>query len=272
METKDNKYLKGYWFIIERAKLRTKPEGYTEKHHIYPKSIYGQNKDLIHLTAKEHFLVHYMLWKGLRAKYGTKDINTRKMANGFNKMRNISSGQKRYISAIKYEELKISASEAKKGIKFSKEHKEKIKISRKLYFDNLSAEEKLKLKSPKTDIHKINISISNKAFYKNNPNIHSGINNPNYNKGYYKSWIEKYGKEEADKMNYELGKSRSIMNSGRKYPGKSKGESNPMYGTHGFYEKWVEKYGKEEADRRQEETIKKRNATKLNNKLKEVVI
>lgn len=59
-------YLKHYKNLIEsRLKLkRTKNDGiYYEKHHIVPKSLGGSNspKNLILLTAKEHFVAHLLL-------------------------------------------------------------------------------------------------------------------------------------------------------------------------------------------------------------------
>ena len=57
--------------IIINAKLRGKPTGYYEEHHIIPKSFYGgKYKSFIlypwnraYLTAKEHFIVHKLLIK-----------------------------------------------------------------------------------------------------------------------------------------------------------------------------------------------------------------
>ncbi len=50
--------------IIDRAKNRI-VEGYTEKHHIIPKSMGGSDdKDnLVKLTAREHYLIHWLLYK-----------------------------------------------------------------------------------------------------------------------------------------------------------------------------------------------------------------
>jgi hypothetical protein len=80
----DNKYFKWYWNICERAKNRALPEEtYIEKHHVYPKSIYGENNKIVKLTAKEHYIVHLVLWYGLRIKFGTKDKRTRSMASAF---------------------------------------------------------------------------------------------------------------------------------------------------------------------------------------------
>jgi hypothetical protein len=61
---KENKYSKTYFSIINRAKSRL-IEGYTEKHHIIPKSIGGSDdsSNLVDLTAREHYICHLLLPK-----------------------------------------------------------------------------------------------------------------------------------------------------------------------------------------------------------------
>ena len=61
---KDNKYTKRYSLITVTAKLRETP-GYTEKHHIIPQSLGGTNnkENLVYLTAREHFICHWLLVK-----------------------------------------------------------------------------------------------------------------------------------------------------------------------------------------------------------------
>lgn len=56
-------YQKHYELLIEKAKSRAKPEGYTERHHIMPRSMGGSDdaSNLVYLTAREHFVAHY-LW------------------------------------------------------------------------------------------------------------------------------------------------------------------------------------------------------------------
>ena len=121
MESKDNKYFKWYWSICERAKDRVLESSiYTEKHHIYPKSIYGENDNLVKLTAKEHFIVHLLLWQGFKQKYGTMDERTRKMASAFTMMARVSDGQKRIrIDSNRYEMLKVAKLNATMGVKQS---------------------------------------------------------------------------------------------------------------------------------------------------------
>jgi len=115
-----NKYFKWYWSICNRAKDRIlSPDIYIEYHHIYPKSIYGQNKDLVKLTAKEHYIVHLLLWRGLRFKYGQSDNYTRKMAYAFHAM-NMKNKKQRY-NPKNFTLLKNAAIESQIGKKDSKE-------------------------------------------------------------------------------------------------------------------------------------------------------
>ena len=68
----ENKYSEWYMSIISRAKTRL-IEGYTEKHHIIPKSLGGDDslENLVVLTAREHFICHLLLTKMVNgsAKY-----------------------------------------------------------------------------------------------------------------------------------------------------------------------------------------------------------
>jgi len=59
-----NKYTRWYYDIVDRAKERSLST-YTEKHHIIPKSLGGNNsvENLVELTAKEHFICHWLLTK-----------------------------------------------------------------------------------------------------------------------------------------------------------------------------------------------------------------
>lgn len=60
-----NKYTNWYYSIINNAKNRNYYDGYTEKHHIIPKSLGGDNNitNIVKLTPKEHFIVHKLLTK-----------------------------------------------------------------------------------------------------------------------------------------------------------------------------------------------------------------
>ena len=77
----DNKYTRWYYNIVNHAKTRT-ITGYTEKHHIIPKSCGGGNSknNLVALTAKEHFICHLLLIRMAEGQFRYK------MAYALNRM------------------------------------------------------------------------------------------------------------------------------------------------------------------------------------------
>ena len=72
---KDNKYTKTYYKIITKARSETR-ECYTEKHHIVPKSMGGDDKstNIVKLTAREHFICHWLLTKMVEGNHIGKMI------------------------------------------------------------------------------------------------------------------------------------------------------------------------------------------------------
>lgn len=58
-------YMKIYNSLIRNAKIRDGVVGYSEKHHILPKSLGGDNSEsnIVRLTAKEHLFAHKLLIK-----------------------------------------------------------------------------------------------------------------------------------------------------------------------------------------------------------------
>ena len=72
-------YLKVYCNLIRKVENRTLPEGYIEKHHIFPKSIFGKNDMIVVLTGREHYIAHILLQKICEKRYGLKHKNTQKM-------------------------------------------------------------------------------------------------------------------------------------------------------------------------------------------------
>jgi NUMOD3 motif len=61
----DNKYRRWYDALIARARARGLVDDYTERHHVIPRCLGGSNKrdNLVDLTFREHFLVHWLLIK-----------------------------------------------------------------------------------------------------------------------------------------------------------------------------------------------------------------
>ena len=104
-----NKYSKTYFAITSNAKQRI-TEGYTELHHIVPQSMGGSNdkENLVELTAREHFICHWLLIKMTEGK------DRSKMLYALNGMKAENRYQQRYntkITARVYETYRIEHSE-----------------------------------------------------------------------------------------------------------------------------------------------------------------
>lgn len=67
---KSQHYLDRYIKLVHLVMETPNTIGYTENHHILPRSMGGSNKseNLIRFTARQHFLAHWMLWKAYRNK------------------------------------------------------------------------------------------------------------------------------------------------------------------------------------------------------------
>ena len=98
-------YLKIYCNLIRKAENRTPPEGYIEKHHIFPISIFRKNDRIVVLTAREHYIAHALLEKIYIKRYGKIDDRTKKMIYAFWAMNN-QRKNKRYFSSHLYEKSK----------------------------------------------------------------------------------------------------------------------------------------------------------------------
>lgn len=95
----DNKYTKIYYYIVNRAITRSEINGYTEKHHIIPRSLGGNNSktNIVRLTGREHYICHMLLVKM------TKELHQRKMKFALAMMTNSSRINKYMPKAKSYE-------------------------------------------------------------------------------------------------------------------------------------------------------------------------
>jgi NUMOD3 motif len=119
-----NKYTNWYFSIISNSKNRLHVDGYTENHHIVPKSLGGSNDphNLVKLTAREHFVCHMLLPKMLEGD------NRQKMIYACWAMANQKrSDQDRYkINSRLYSMVKSQASINHKSFKHTEEHKKRV--------------------------------------------------------------------------------------------------------------------------------------------------
>ncbi len=123
-------YRKHYIKLIRKA--QTDPilfdDTYTEKHHIFPISVFGKNNIVVKLTAKEHFVAHLLLWKDFRKRYGNKNLKTKKMLHAIFLM--MASDNNKKNNSRKFSKLREEYSESSKGLNnsfYGKTHSEKTK-------------------------------------------------------------------------------------------------------------------------------------------------
>lgn len=124
--------------LIKQGRYNERKKGkYFEGHHILPKCKGGtgisskglNNKNIVLLTAREHFLAHWLLWRIYK---------DRQMALAFHKMSSSNKNQNRIISSRAYEESRIAFSETNKGNTYSKgvvkiiSEKQKIELSERM--------------------------------------------------------------------------------------------------------------------------------------------
>jgi len=118
-------YKKIYQNIIDKRKLET-PEGYTETHHILPRSLGGSDdtENLIKLTAREHFICHYLL-----SKMFDKETNEwYKMNHAFMMMKCQSICHKRYFNSRLYDALRTNFSSVMSIIQTGKNNSQYGKV------------------------------------------------------------------------------------------------------------------------------------------------
>ena len=122
-------YIKLYNQLIENA--QDKPyDGYIETHHIVPKCMGGADErtNLVKLSARQHFLAHWLLFKIHRSS---------KLANAWNGMRRIGKGQdERIVNSKNFKYAKEAKAEANTKFYsgenngfFGKHHTEEFKQS-----------------------------------------------------------------------------------------------------------------------------------------------
>ena len=216
-----NKYKQWYTNITDRAKNRHL-DSYTESHHIVPRSLGGGDDmdNLVNLTAREHFICHWILVKM------TTGQERHKMLNALRMMRAEKEGQQRYNTKItarvyesikqEYAELQSKTFKGKGNGMFGKHHTQeaKDKIRQKNLGKKLTPEQVEKLKKamtgkkkpPITEEHRAKLSAAG-----------SGKNNANYGKTASEETRKKIGdKLRGRKQTEEEKLARSLANMGKK--------------------------------------------------------
>jgi hypothetical protein len=140
---KDNKYHRWYIAIIKNAESRTL-DTYSEMHHIIPKCLGGDNskENLVELTAREHFICHWLLTKFVLVDREKMDYALWLMINAENKSQQRYKVNSRIYDSLRTK-LACTFSKQHTGKKMSEETKRKISETRKQKFKDGSLEIKV---------------------------------------------------------------------------------------------------------------------------------
>jgi len=135
IEIKQNKYKQWYEQIVLRAQIRTLSDDiYTEKHHIIPRSIGGNNskENIVNLTAREHFICHWLLVKMTNSRARMKMVYALRMmrAAPVNQPRYNNIFTSRIYEYYKQEFIKAHT-ERVTGWKYTDEQKLRMSIAQK---------------------------------------------------------------------------------------------------------------------------------------------
>jgi hypothetical protein len=247
-----------------RIKLRKNQENYIyyENHHIIPMCLVKNDElyNKVLLTPKEHFVCHKLLvfiYPNNKSIYNAFYLMCSAGKHKYNvSSRDYAYARELFVSIPVSKETGKKISNSKKGkptklkgVPKSEEHKRKIGIvssnrseesnyrcgsanrgkkswmsTHKHTKESKEKNRQSHLRKKHTKESKTKISIATR-----------GKNNPMYEKTPYDIWLQKFGKQIADKKENERTKKISI---------KMSGNSNKMKGR-SIYDIWLEKYGKE---------------------------
>ena len=143
-------YNKIYSKIVERGKNRI-IEGYTERHHIIPRCMGGDNQpdNLVELTAREHFLCHMLLCEMYPKNYKLLHALFL-MSIGKQKVK----AQQYVIGSRTYERLRLEYSKMLTGRPQSEETKLKKSIKMKQVWASKTPEEMSIITNKRTEVRK----------------------------------------------------------------------------------------------------------------------
>jgi hypothetical protein len=148
--------------LIELVRANPNLQGYVEKHHILPVSLGGTNEadNLIDLTARQHFLAHWLLWKALDSKEMASAfvLMTHRMSNRRGKdyeqakVKHAESMSIKFTGSKRSDELKAKMSAIWKGVPKTEPQREAMRRSNKraMLGKTLSDETKTKMSEART--------------------------------------------------------------------------------------------------------------------------
>lgn len=222
-------YEKNYYNYMMYAKSLNRKRGdgtYYELHHIYPKSIFPELKNdkdnLVLLTAREHFLAHYLL-----CKIYSEGPSHFKMLCAFNRMtKNTSKVESNlYMNSRLFEKMKIELNEQRKEVSkvLMSDPQRRKQISERV--------KKYHQENPRqwTDEQKKQVSDTLKEKYKSDPKIRQHLSDVNKGKKHSEETKKKMSEtrkghlvseETREKLRQQHSTGKAVVNiiTGEQYP------------------------------------------------------
>jgi hypothetical protein len=134
-------YLKVYCKLIRkeeenkltRKEAKSKKE-YLEGHHVFPRSIYGENGSgntrVVYVSPRVHYILHVLLEKAFMKRYGVEHWKTKKMTFAHIMLKGHDIHEK-YINSHLYDAARRRHSKNMKNVKKSEEMKRKLSLAKK---------------------------------------------------------------------------------------------------------------------------------------------
>lgn len=140
----NNRFLEWYINIMSKRVIEPYAGEYYEKHHLFPKSIFGKNQTVVKLSLKEHYIAHYLLFRAYQI-YNVDKKNLHRsltailaMSGFYNKFRHLDEETIKF-SSKRYETLRTIYKE--NGL--TEEHIESLKSGQRKRFSKSEERKKL---------------------------------------------------------------------------------------------------------------------------------
>jgi len=129
---KSHKYINWYLKLIRTAQQNPSTE-FTEKHHVFPRALFPgkQNKSVVKLTPRQHFIAHRIIHKIYVCRYGDDHPKTSKALKAIAMM---VPNRKEYYNSRMHDisrkamsdSMKANHHKPMKGRKFTEEHRKNL--------------------------------------------------------------------------------------------------------------------------------------------------
>lgn len=121
-------YLKHYCSLMRKAqKENANLTKNIERHHVFPKSIFGENDFIVNLTYRQHFIAHVLLKRICETRYGIYHPYTRKMNMAVHRMV-YTTNDRKINTSFAYSIARKACHDSKMALKMENDEKRRLGI------------------------------------------------------------------------------------------------------------------------------------------------